>query len=170
MEFGSEEAGGAVVPVLQALRLAVGLFAVAATGCTALLSYEPSTKYDNKIVRGEVSYVFSRQDMEENWKKKVSTLPDAPTLAVFLTAYRRVTVTVEKGLGSGFFVYPFVPDSMEIEVGAVVDVPLHIGGSLVGLFAGRPTIMRLVCASKDLMCRRSTEGMVRGSVGEVVPR
>jgi len=138
--------------------------------CSGLLTFTQTTKYDNQIVRGKVTYLATRRDMEENWAKSVAHLPDAPTESDFLQNYQKVTVTIERRLGSGVFVYPYVPPGLQVGIGDIVDVPLYVGGPLVGLFAGRPQILRVVCKANDEPCLISPQGSVRGSVGIAVER
>jgi hypothetical protein len=94
---------------------------------------------------------------------------DVPPLSEFIQRYVKVTVTVHRGIGSGFFVFPFVPDSMAVSIGDIVDVPLYVGGPNVGHFRGRPQISRLVCQASDRACINSPEGQRRGYVAEVPP-
>jgi len=138
-------------------------------GCSHLLIYSPSDKYDNRVVRGEVTYIFTKEDMAENWEKMVAALPDAPSKREYLAEYQRVTVHIEGGLGWKRLIYPFVSHSANIKVGDVVDVPLYAGGPLVGRFSSRPSVSRVVCESEDKSCLAGDEGSRRGDLGPVAP-
>lgn len=150
-----------------AFSLVLGMMLIA---CEQLALHIPSERFDNKIVRGEVTYAATESDMVVVWHNSVERLPDAPSIDDFLRDFRRVTVRVERHLGGAYFVYPFCDAQLRIEVGDIVDVPVYVGGPRVGFFSGRPQIVRIQCRNADLNCRQSSEGRRRGVVGDVEPR
>jgi hypothetical protein len=178
MEFGSEEAGGAVRTAAAGKRLMRAAFyliiliagAFTITACQSLAIYSKTGKYDGQVVRGEVVFVAPPTLMGDVWENTVKQLPDAPSKADFLRDFTRVQVLVEKGLGNAVWSYPYSPLGEVVYVGDIVDIPVYVGGTRLGKFSGRPEIARIVCRASDLPCKGGREGSMRGAVGPVTPR
>lgn len=143
---------------------------VCISACDGLLTYSQTERYDNKIVRGVVTYVASNDDMAAIWDASVARLPDAPAKSTFVDGYGRVTVRIERHLGGAYLAYPYVAKSSLVGIGDVVDVPVYVGDKYQGLFSGRPAVARVVCRADDKPCLASREGARRGVIGDVVPR
>ncbi len=150
-----------------ALRLLAITAVLALPACSNLLVYYPSSKYDNKIVRGVVTHIATKEEMAENWDRKAAGTEGVPSRDDFIQHYKRVTVTIEKGIGSGEFIYPFVPEFLRIDLGDLVDVPGYLGGRNFGKFSGRLQISEIICKAEDLDCFSSPKGRLRGDVGSV---
>ncbi len=152
----------------QAAGLAAGCTALLLSGCSSLLIYYPSDKYDNKIVRGVVTHIATKEEMGRNWDLKARQLPDAPSRAEYISDYSRVVVVVDRSIGSASFVHPFVPTSLVVGIGDVVDVPVDVYSATSGTFSGRLTISRIVCKAADHSCLESAAGRVRGPVNDMI--
>jgi hypothetical protein len=154
----------------MARRLLALLALAGLGGCQSMMTYRPSDRFDNQVVRGEVTYVATPEVMAATWEKTVKQLPDAPPKDEFVRDYLRVAVLIEKFIGGSYLVHPYIPVVSKVSIGDVVEVPLYVGGPRVGYFSGRPQVSRVVCLHTDDACLASTTGRTRGAIGPVFPR
>jgi hypothetical protein len=133
-------------------------------GCDALMTFSPTTRYDNQLVRSRVTHVFTKETMETNWDKMIRTLPDAPSKEDYSNNYHRVTVKAETTFGRAYFGYPFVSQGLYVEQGDVVDCLVLAPDRSHPTFASRDTVVRIVCKHNDSTCLDSSEGRRRGKI------
>jgi hypothetical protein len=133
-------------------------------GCESLMTFSPTTRYDNQVVRSRVTHVFTKEVMGINWDKVIQALPDAPSREDYSNNYHRVTVKAETTFGRAYFGYPFVPEGLDVEQGDIVDSFVQVPDRAHRTFAKRDTVIRIVCKHNDQQCLNTSEARRRGKI------
>jgi hypothetical protein len=158
----------------NAMRCASYALSVAAalmlSGCDTFMIYHPTSKYDGHVVRGDISSLSTKEIMGENWDKKSQGVPDAPSREDYVNNYRRAVVRSDRTISGGLFIYPFVPNGLDVAVGDIVDVDIPPGRATGFSFNSRLVVTRLVCKRTDKACLESEEGRKRGIVDVLPPQ
>ena len=139
------------------------------SACDTFMIYRPTTKYDGRVIRGNISSLSTKEIMRDNWDRKSHETPDAPTREDYVNNYRRAVVRGDRTFSGGHFLFPFVPSGLDVAVGDIVDVVVPPGNSTAISFNSRLVVTRLVCKRTDKACLESDEGRKRGGVDIVPP-
>ena len=107
---------------------------------------------DHQVIRGQITRVWTKQEMSEAWGARVRSLSSAPSLEVYLRDYREVTIYLRRARHGSIYEDSLSPSALGLTRGDVVRIDMGMRSRAPLEFGDLAMVTTLICRASNLKC------------------